>query len=228
MKKLSLIVAGAVCLLATPQFGGPPVPSGPAVWFELSSPQDGTSLSPGQSVEWTITGRVSPLDSFGLAFFSLDLCQDENNPERFDLPAGDAAPFPMVEFDRPAGFTNPATDPWGSGYGGTPTGREGERDLVQIGGAQNTFGRVGPCMGPDGDICMGQDPSLVLGVGQAPGGEVLASGHFSIPQAAGVYVFRLAGVRASCLVEANPPPFWSGVERARVWLDAPSISVVVP
>ena len=115
-----------------------------------------------------------------------------------------------------------------TGYGGTPTGREGERDLVQIGGAQNTFGRVGPCMGPDGDICMGQDPSLVLGVGQAPGGEVLASGHFSIPHAAGVYVFRLAGVRASCLVEANPPPFWSGVERARVWMDAPSISVVVP
>jgi hypothetical protein len=179
-------------------------------------------------VEWTLTGRVSPGDNFGLAGFSADLRQDEQNPTRFDLPAGDGAPDAMGEFDRPAGFANPGPDPWGSAYGGTPTGPAGERDLTQVGGAQNSSGRVGPCFGPDDDVCMGQDATLVLGVGQGAGAEVLAQGQFKLPQAPGDYVFHLSGVRANCLVEANPTPLWSRVERARIGLDGASIRVTVP
>ncbi|MDP6538149.1 MAG: hypothetical protein QF903_13150 [Planctomycetota bacterium] len=228
MKQIPSIAAAALCLLVVSPFGRSPVPDGPLAAFQLTSPQDGADVAGGSVVEWTISARVSPEDNFGLASFAVDLRQDAGNPVSFDLPAGEAAPSGMNEFDRPAGFTNPSADPWGSGYGGTPCGPAGQRDLAQIGGAQNTFGRVGPCVGPDEDICQGQDPSLALGIGHAPQGELLARGQLKIPQASGEYTFRIAGARATCLVEANPTPLWSRVAWARVRLDQPSITVTVP
>ncbi len=71
------------------------------VTFNISSPNNGTTVSSAELIEWTITISVSSGDNLGLALAAVDLVQDAANPASFDLPAGEA-PLHMTDFDRPA------------------------------------------------------------------------------------------------------------------------------
>lgn len=205
----------AALLFATAAFGAPAdqLPAG-FVRFSLVSEHAGRSVAPGQEVRWTVRAFVSPLESQGLAFFSFDLVPDATNPAPIELSPADPAPEGMRAFDRPRGFANPGSDPHGSGYGGTPVGP----DLVQVGGAQNTFGFTPACFGPDQGICLGTDIDPVRGVGQTASDVVLASGTFTAPDVPGSYTLRLTRALASTLRRVNIAPQPSEVGRAPVLL----------
>ena len=174
--------------------------------FTLVSRQDTRAVAPGTTIEWEARVRVAGSGNAGLALVSFDLVQDDGNPELFDFPPGERAPSGMDAFDRPAGFANPSEDPWGSGYGGTPVGPEGRRNLAQIGGAQNTFGVAPQCLGPEQDICMGQDANVARGIGQSASGQLVARGSFSAPSTPGTYRVRVSEVVASLLARVNVAP----------------------
>lgn len=177
--------------------------SAATVAVSLESAADGQTIAPGATVNWTINFSVSTGDNLGLALLSADLVQAAANPDLFDLPVAGGVPAPMVKFARPQGISNP-----GTGYSGTQVGPAGARNLVQIGGGQNTFGYV---LG--GSI--GTNVNVQSGVGQS-GAVTLASGSFTAPAAAGTYTFSLANVRANTLVQVNPAPAFSVVEEAVV------------
>jgi hypothetical protein len=113
------------------------------VSLALSSPQHGQTVPPGATISWSIHATVSTGDNLGLALISVDLVQDAGAPATVDLlPATpDAA---LADFDRPRGLCNPGSP---SGFGGTPAGPPGGQNLLQIGGAQNTFGVAGAGIG---------------------------------------------------------------------------------
>jgi len=178
-----------------------------AVELKLTSSRQNRTVSPGEQIDWAIKAYVSPLENNGLALISMDLVQDPTNPELFNLPPGDSAPAGVEGFDRPRGLTNPVQEnPWGSGYGGTPVGVAGRRDLAQIGGSQNTFGVRGPCLGPNNDICMGRDPNIYEGICQAPAGRLIATGSFNAPATNGTYTFFIDSAIANTLDIVPPHP----------------------
>jgi hypothetical protein len=173
------------------------------VTLTLSSPSNGQTLSAGDPISWSITAEVSTGDNIGLALIAVDLVQDSQNPELFDLPPADSPPAEMQGFASPGGITNPA------GYGGTPVGQAGALNLAQIGGGQNIFGQPGP-------TGIGQDVDVETGIGQAPGGQVIATGSFSAPSTAGAYTFSLADAVANVLIAVQAPPLPSSVAAAEV------------
>ncbi len=187
------------------------------VFFSLRSPSAGQEVPPGARVDWTVSLRVTGPNQ-GLALFSADLRQDTANPELFDLPPAAGAPAPMAAFDRPLGFTNPAADPWSSAYGGLSRRLDGShRDLLQMGGAQNTFGVPGPCLGPAADLCQGQATEVVWLVGRR-GGVLAATGSFVLPATPGLYTFYLDAARANVLTGLSAGA-GVGVRAARVDLE---------
>jgi len=189
------------------------------VVVDVFSPQNGLSVLPGEQIDWMITARVKKIGNKGLAMIAVDLMQHPDNPQFFDLPRADETPLGMEGFDRPRGFTNPdREDPWGSGYGGTPIGRKGTRNLKQIGGAQNTLGARPRWLGPRNDIHIGQDYVVDAGVGHQPGGQIIAKGSFPAPILEGTYLFCLESAVANVLTEIKAPPFESYVEPAPVAL----------
>jgi hypothetical protein len=222
---LVLCIGSLGAALGSPERSGAPQPT---ATFQLSSPQDGAVVAPGQTVDCRIDVLVSAGDNQGLALASVDLVADPANPQTFALPPA-AVPAGMSAFSRPAGLCNPdPTDPWGTGYGGTPVGdAAGDKALLQIGGAQNTFGVAGPCLGPNADVCMGQDVDVETGIGQAPAGVELATVSFSAPAAPGVYTLSLEGAAATVLTALNRPPAASEVSWAKVAVARASISFTV-
>ena len=192
-RRTAILWTLAMIIPALPALGG-----GVAT-LNLSSPLGGQLVAPGQQIEWTITISLSSGDNLGLALIAVDLVQDPANPELFDLPPAVGLPPGMEGFDLPAGIANPGS---GSAYGGTPTGTSGAQNLRQIGGSQNTFGVV-PLAGIGEDIVVDQ------GVGQG-GAQVVASGSFPAPAAAGNYAFSLAAPIVNALVQemAGPPVMW--------------------
>lgn len=190
---------------------------GGTVRVELTSPQNGATVPPSTPIEWHLTAYVSQGDNLGLAMISCDIRQDPSNPERTNVHQAWSGGDAMRQFDQPLGFTNPGPEVGRSGFGGTEIGPvEGERDLFQIGGAQNTFGVPGPCLGPAGEICMGQDLFVDTGVGQATQGELVAYGPLRAPATPGTYRFRVTSVVANTLAVVNAPPQASVVRPAKV------------
>ena len=110
------------------------------VTLSLTSPSNGTYVPAGSTVQWTITATVSSGDNLGLAMIAVDFTQDAANAVLFDIPAAQGVPAAMACFDRSAGISNPIGPGMASGYCGTPVGTLGEKNLAQIGGAQNVFG----------------------------------------------------------------------------------------
>jgi hypothetical protein len=172
--------------------------------FNLSSPSNGATVSPGELIQWTITVSVSTADNLGLALAAVDLVQDAANPALFDLPAG-GAPLNMADFDRPDGISNPGPGGVGSAYGGTPVGATGAKNLRQIGGAQNTFGVPGNGIGLDYDVRAG------VGQGSA---QILATGSFFAPSEPGDYALLLENAIANTLDAISTPPDFSPVSAA--------------
>ncbi len=188
------------------------------VTLNLSSAENGQTVEPGAAVHWSIAATVSPGDNAGLAALSVDLVQDVTNRRHFDLSPATTIGTGLEGFSGSAGISNPV---WSAG--GTPFGATGAKDLLQIGGAQNTFGA-------EGNTGIGEDFSIETGVGQS-GSQVLAEGSFNIPEAAGTYTFTIANGLANVLNLAVPPPSppdaWP-VSEATVVLGTSSFTVVVP
>ncbi len=186
----------------------------------LSSSKAGQTVAPGTTIDWTISLTVSTGDNYGLALSACDLVQDPNNPAKFDLPPGSAASIPaaMAGFNRPAGISNPGENGAPSGYIGVQRGTVGEKNLKQIGGAQNTFGQAGSSIGTDPVV----DPAI----GQS-GSQAILSGSFPAPGTLGSYTFRLQNAIANVLTQVNAPPAFSTVAQASVNLDAASFTFTV-
>jgi hypothetical protein len=155
------------------------------VSVSLTSPQNGQSVAAGATINWSISFSVSTGGNQGLALLVTDLTQDASNPAFLDISPAGSVPAPMANFSRPAGISNPG-EGGPTGYVGVQRGTAGQRDLVQIGGAQNTFGVARP---PGSGVA--ENANVVGGVGHA-GAVTLASGSFLAPSASGTYTFRLS------------------------------------
>lgn len=191
------------------------VASAATVTLSLSSPQNGLEVGPCSSVTWTISYTVSTGDNAGLALLACDLSQGDNNPVRFDLPPAAGVPAAMTNFARPAGISNP------NGYGGSQRGTAGQRNLVQIGGGQNTFGTARPA-----GTGIAESANVVAGLGQS-GSVVLATGSFTAPATQGAYTFSINNAVANVLQQRNNPPAFSPVIESSVMLAAPTITITV-
>jgi hypothetical protein len=202
-------------------------PERETVTLELRSTKHNRVVSPGEMIDWKIKAYVSTHGNLGLAMFAADLDQDPDNPEWIDFVPGDGAPTGMASFDRPAGLTNPSDDPWGSGYGGTPVEVDGRSVLSQIGGAQNSFGVPGPCLGQNSDICMGQQVAVETGIGHAQNGQLIATGSFPAPAAPGTYEFLIDSAMANTFGQVHTPPAWSTTLAAPVVIRKPLVRIHV-
>jgi hypothetical protein len=224
-----LVCAGVFLPAIRAQAQGPPFSCGclqdRCLCVDLWSPQNGLQIpdtcgpaGSGQySIEWTIevVDGSSPLDPhLGLAMISVDLVQDEANPELFDIPPADGVPGAMLGFAPPAGIGNPA------GYTGTQVGEAGARNLLQVGGAQNTLGAAGNTMGLDINV----DANVGIGDWQ-----VVASGSFDLPTGIGTYVFRMdeQTIMANVLDVVHSPPEHSEVSEIPLVITRGSISFEV-
>jgi len=183
-----------------------PALAGGIVTLDLTSPQNGLNLRDGEpppTIEWTITATASAGDNMGLACVSVDLVQDLLNAESTILSPADAVPAEMAGFDRPDGISNPV-----AGYRGTERpGDVGAVDIVQIGGAQNTFGAPPTPQPPLSDF--GLDVDVDAHIGQATEGQLIASGSFVPPMGLGTYRFSLEAPIVNTLDYVNVAPAWS-------------------
>ena len=181
----------------------------PTVSLTLESPSNAQSVTAGTPIEWTIKVSVSTTDNAGLALLSVDLAQDAGNPEKFNIPLATAVPVGMGNFSRPAGITNPPESDPVTGYTGMQRGASGALNLVQIGGAQNTFGQALP---PEAG--MAQSVNVMAAVGHTT--QIVAAGSFLAPSTSGTYVFRLQRAVANVLEEVQPAPAISPVIGATI------------
>lgn len=195
--------------------------SGQTVTLSLSSPQSGDIVTPGATVNWSIKFAASPGDNAGLALLAVDLVQAPANPVKFDIPPASAVPAAMVKFSRPAGISNAGENNATTGYIGVQRGVAGQKNLRQIGGAQNSMGQTRPA-----GSGIAESAGVVSGVGQG-GSVTLASGSLIAPATAGVYTLQLENAIANVLTSVNAPPQLSPVARAETSLAAPSISFIV-
>lgn len=209
------VVMAAITLTAAAQ---------PTVTVTLDSSKDGRIVRPGATVDWTIRLSVSAGDNQGLALISCDLVQDGDNPTKLDIPPADESSIDakMLNFDRPDGVSNSGEGAEATGYVGVQRGGAGAKDLVQIGGGQNTFGEALP---PGSDV--GESATVIAGVGQGGTPQIVASGSFRAPTKNDAYVFRLENVIANVLAEVNPPPDSSPVVSAAVDTSDASIRFTV-
>ncbi len=198
------VTLATVAVLALAAFA-----SAQTVTVTLESSANGQTVQAGDTIDWTISVSVSA-DNEGLALISTDLVQADANPELFDVPVAASAPAEMDNFRRPAGITNPGeTDP-ADGYTGMQRGAENAMNLVQIGGAQNTFGATLPA-----GTGMAQNANVVPDVGQ-PGPQIVAQGSFPAPATEGDYTFSLQNTIANVLTAINTPPDFSPVAAATI------------
>jgi len=194
----------------------------PTVTLTLESPQNGQTVTAGTTIEWTVKVSVST-DTGGLALVTADLVQNVDNPATFDIAPGDVDSIDAVmqNFSRPLGIANPGEGGADTGYIGVQRGTEGAMNLVQFGGAQNTFGQAG-------DI-MGTNPNVISGVGKGTQ-QIVLSGSFPAPAVGGTYEFHLANGLANTLQNIVPPPtppdYWP-VDAAQTILIGASFSFTV-
>jgi hypothetical protein len=208
-----------ICICFTALLASAALAAG-TVTFYLESPQANQSVAAGAPITWTIKVGVSTGDNFGLALFATDLVQDAANPAKFDIPYGDAASIPALlsGFNRPGGITNPGEGGNASGYVGVQRGTAGQKNLIQVGGGQNTFGQAG--------TGIGTDPNVESGIGQS-GPQLVLSGTFNAPATNGTYTFRLENAIGNVLDSVGTPPDFSQVSAGTVNLDNASFSFTV-
>lgn len=223
MNITALSLVGAVLALAS-WAPAPPASMGNgvgSVHFDLVSPQDGTVVAAGTNIEWRIELSVSAQDNLGLALAAVDLAQSPTNPEPIAFRVARPGGPELRDFDRPRGFPNPGARLDESGFGGSLL--DDATRLAQIGGAQNTFGVAPACLGPNANVCMGQDVSVNTGVGQGIVPQRLAFGAFRAPATPGTYTVQLERMVATTLATVGTAPAPSIVRRANV--DAPTGSL---
>lgn len=207
---------GYLGILAASLFHSPLL-SAQTVSVSLISPEAGDVVTPGTAVHWRIDFSVSTANNAGLVLMVVDLTQDKTNPELFDIQPADGVPSALANFSRPAGISNPGeTDPT-TGFTGVQRGEEGQKDLKQIGGAQNTFGEA---MAPGSGIA--ESANVVNGVGQS-GPVTLAGGVIIAPNTPGLYSFHLGNATANVILPIAGPQRITPVTEATVIMPIQSI-----
>lgn len=206
-------VIGMLVLLATP------LALAQTVTVQLSSSKNNTTVSPGTSIDWSISFTDSA-ENQGVALLCVDLVQDPNNPAHFDIPPATSVPAAMVKFSRPQGVSNPG-EGGPTGYIGVQRGTAGSKNLIEIGGAQNTFGTARPA-----GSGVAENANVSADIGKS-GSVTLASGSFNAPSTAGTYHFSLANGFANVLVVRNSPPAISTTTAATVAISAGTITITV-
>jgi hypothetical protein len=193
------------------------------VSLTLESSVAGQTIHSGNTVDWTIKIAVSTSDNYGLALVSGDLVQAAANPAKFDVPAGNPASIPaaIAVFNRPAGIANPGEGGAASGFIGVQRGTAGQKNLVQIGGAQNTFGSA---MAPGSGI--GENAIVSPGIGQGSP-QLVLSGSFPAPATLGTYTFSVQNALANVLLSVGVPPQFSQCSAATVDLSGASFTFTV-
>jgi len=180
----------------------------PTATLTLESTKNGQTVQAGAAIDWTIKVLVSSGDNLGLALVSTDFTQDATNPALFILPPASGVPAGMTNFARVAGIANPDENGL-AGYRGVQRPFTGTtKNLIQIGGGQNTFGQALTGAG------IGENATVVPGVGQGTA-QVVATGSFTAPATVGTYTFRLANGLANVL-DLNSPSGFSKVVAATV------------
>ncbi|MBK8915238.1 MAG: hypothetical protein IPM64_11690 [Phycisphaerales bacterium] len=197
------------------------VASADTVTLSLASPQNGQTVAPGATINWSISFEVSTGDNAGLALLAVDLAQDGANPATLDIPPADNVPIAMLNFSRPQGISNPGEQSPVTGYIGVQRGTPGARNLVEIGGAQNTFGQA---LNPGAGIA--ESATLDAGIGQS-GAASLAAGSFVAPATPGSYTFRLQNAIANTLDSIATLPNHSPVSSATIAFAPQTISFTV-
>jgi len=181
----------------------------PIATLTLESTKSGLTVQPGAAIDWTIKVLVSSGDNIGLALVSTDFTQDANNPAALILPPASGVPAGMSNFARVAGIANPDENGL-AGYRGVQRPFTGTtKNLIQIGGGQNTFGSALP---PGTGV--GESATVVPSVGQGTA-QTVATGSFAAPATVGTYTFRLANGLANVL-DLNSPSGFSKVVAATV------------
>jgi hypothetical protein len=172
--------------------------------IDLLSPQSGGTISPNTTVQWSI-GIQLDARTRGVAGWSADLAQSTSNPAFFDIPVANTVPSILADFDRPRGIANPLVNGSGGGYSGTQVGVLGTRNLLQIGGAQITFGVSLGNLGTDTVVETGIARSTPV---------TCASGQFSAPSSTGTYCFHITNIRVNSLESPSGNGSW--------WVRTPS------
>lgn len=194
-----------------------PLLSAQTVRVSLNSPESGDTVTPGTAVHWQIDLSVSGGNNAGLALLVVDLAQDKTNPELFDIQPADGVPSSLANFSRPAGISNPGETNPVTGYVGVQRGEAGQKDLKQIGGAQNTFGEA---MAPGSGIA--ENANVITGIGQS-GPVTLASGVIIAPNTPGLYSFHLGSATANVIESHAGPQRVTSVAEATVLMPIQSI-----
>lgn len=209
-----LLATAGACLCASAAFAS-------TVTLSLTSAQNGQSIAPGATVNWSIGFTVSAGDNAGLALLAVDLVQDNANPAYLDIPPATGVPVAMQNFSRPLGISNPGELTPATGYPGLQRGTPGRKNLVEIGGGQNSFGTA---------LTIGagiaENATLVGAVGQS-GSVVLASGSFTAPATPGSYTFRLQNAVANTLNSISVLPAHSPCSTAGITYAAQAITFTV-
>lgn len=153
-----------------------------------SSGASSINVTPGSPVSYEVTAVLSDTNNEGLGAVLFDLSFTGGALSAAEEPVSN----PMLNFDRPAGLTNPA------GFGGTVIGG----NLVQIGGAQNTIkNTIVNAPFPLGNV--------ITSVGHSP--VVVVTGTLTAPMTDGTYTLNVSGVVGSAIVdgEDGSGTFWA-------------------
>jgi len=193
-----LVIAAATTTLAQP-----------TATLTLTSARNGVTIGQSQPVDWHVSVSMAVGTTSGLAGVVVDFTQAAANPALLDIPTATSVPTSPVnlsDFSRPRGISNGQPgNPMVSTYTGTQVGPIGAKNLLQIGGMQNTFGVAGAVLGGDGMPLLGRDTTIDTGI--ANGSLVaFASGTFAAPSAPGVYTFTISNGRVNVLTSATPTP----------------------
>ena len=214
------LAMGLVCDI-TSRGGGRAV-----VYF--AAPQHAQVVEVGTHMDWAVAvAQVDP-GFLGLAGVSVDLQQYPLNAPAWppiELTPGTHGPE-LDNFDRPWGIANPVPGQitsCQSAYGGTFLDYYGDgyKGLIQIGGAQNTFGIPGTTY-------LGHSQTVVGGVGLEPEGHIIASGSFVAPSVPGIYLLYLENAHANYLTTLGGAGVASDVASATVFVGDFVYFLVVP
>ena len=144
-------------------------------------------------MNYAVIGELTDILNEGLAAAVFDLSFDGGNLAQADAPAaGD-----MLHFTNPQGLSNP------DGFGGTVV----SGDLIQIGGAQNTFNNV---------FTTELSGAVMTGVAWLGQPENLVTGSLKAPVVPGTYTLSLSNLAANVIKQGETGAVFWAVEEAGV------------